>query len=196
MTDNARPQCPNCGAGLKCPSCDDLRPKAEEVYDGWRILSPFDRWELIERVDRPGGEYGPVLIYTAEVGPAQPWTYPRWVKVDATPPLLQLNGTPIVRVYEAEWADGPMYAYACLDTDHRRRRLPGGSDAGVLVEARTRGRGHPWQVQHRPGGAPEIVVTEHDSKAKARSELRRLAREFARLYKVKVVLPEKPEPRR
>lgn len=185
-SDTPRQRCDNCGGELKCPGCEDIRPIAEDLYHGWTLLSPFDRWENVERVTRPNGDFGPVVVYTVQCGPEQPWRYTRWTKVDAVRPQMHLNGTPIIRIYEADWGDGPMYAYACIDTSHEG--LPHTLGASVLAQASTAGRGHPWKVQHNLGGSDTVVI-ECASKAKARTELRAVARQYARLLKVKVVLP-------
>lgn len=181
-----RPTCPDCESRkLACPSCDDNRPTAEEIHAGWRIRSPFGRWETVERVQHDN-QYAPVLIWTKESGPHQSWRYPSWRKLDATRPELTFNGTPEVRVFEYEWREGPMYAFATMDTI-----VPDiVSGDGILVSARPLGPGKGWEVAHRPDGGDQVVIA-CNGKAKARSELRWLARQYAKKLGVKLTLPTK-----
>ncbi len=179
-----RPQCEVCGTKLRCHDCDDQRPTALDVYAGWKLLSPFGRWETVTRVEVP--EIGNAKIWTEEAG-ERPWGYWSNKHLNAFPPLLELHGAPEVRVLEFDWADGPMYAVACQSTDQRM----GVPSDGVLVQANTAGRGQGWKVQHLPTGATTHTVTECASKAKARTELRRVARAFAKEYGVQLTLPVK-----
>lgn len=184
-----RPECPDCGDGkLTCPNCDDQRPTAEQVYPGWKILSPFDRWETIDRVDQ-ANQYAPVLIWTKESGPEQPWKYPRWRHLHALAPVLVPHGKPEIRVVDYPWRDGPIYAAATIDTSYAE--VPAGE--GILVQARPLGKGKGWEVAHWPGGGTPVTI-HRDSKAQARAEVRRLAREYAKKFKVKLTLAPKEKP--
>lgn len=183
-----KPRCEGCGAELKCPGCDDTRPTADDVYRGWMLLTPFGRWEEITKTEQ-ANQYAPVYIWTKQTGEKRPFRYWRWTKVDARRPLETYAGDPEVRVIEQEWRDGAMYAVAT----HSRsgRGIPGGSDGGVLVEARDAGRGQGWTVTHHPSpdsDDPEAIRCE--SKAKARSEVRRLGRQYAKDMGVKFRLPD------
>jgi hypothetical protein len=178
-----RPGCPDCGIKLVCPDCDDTRPTAEQMYEGWRILSPFHRWETVTLVRDEFGPYGPVLIWTKELGPgAQPWRYTRWTKMDAIRPPFVMHGTPEIRVYEHSWPDGPIYAVATMDTVVTMDLVP----EGLLVQATTPGRGKGWTVSHRPVVGEGPVVIACPSKAKARTQVRALARAYAKTMHVKV----------
>lgn len=188
MTKTERPRCPDCDEhDLVCPNCDDNRPTASDVDAGWRILSPFDRWETVARTE--GGGFSRVLIWTEETGPDQPWWYFPWSKLHAIRPEWTPHGRAVIRVVEHRWPDSPMYAIACIDTNHDPDYV---DPSGVIVQASTPGRGKGWTVSHRPGGEVAVVVC--DSKAKARSELRRLARQYAKTMGVKLVLPPKEKP--
>lgn len=186
MTERSRPRC-ECGIKLQCRDCDDNRPTAGDIYAGWQIRSPFDRWETVTRTEHP--EIGPVRIWTAESGD-RAWTFYDDKHLDATPPRQNLHGEPEVRVMEFDGANKPMAAVACLSTDHRMH--PGGDS--LLVFASTSGRGRGWTVSYRSDDASSSIVTEHDSKPKARSELRRVARQLAKRYGVRLALPEKKGP--
>lgn len=175
----APPQCPSCGAGLKCPGCDDIRPTAEDLHTGWQFRSPVDRWETVERTDSTG--YGPVRIWTKETGPDYCWLLWRHTKLEATRPPLHLHGTPEIRIVEYEWRDGPMYAVATIST-HRQP-----DTFNALVEARHGGRGKGWIVTHRPNGNGDPVVIECASKAAARTSLRAAAKLHAKALGVKLV---------
>ncbi len=183
-----RPSCPDCGTELACTHCDDNRPTAEDIYAGCRLLTPFDRWELVEKVDQPGGRYGPVLVWTKELtaaGAQRPWSFPRWRKVGMRRPESVYHGTPEIRVVEHDYRDGAMYAAATKDTNVGE--LLG--DDGVLVMAhQLPGKGAGWEVVDHPAGHDTVKI-HCDSKAEARSHVRRLARAYARAYGVKLTLP-------
>lgn len=182
MRNPDRPGCEDCGSKLICRGCDDARPTAEEICAGWRLMSPFDRWETVERVERP--QIGPWRFWTVESG-ARPWHYWPDKRLNAFPPEQHLHGDPEIRIIEGLGGDGPMFAVACLSTSHRMDIPP----EGILVHASTPGRGRGWKVSHTPTGAATHTVTEHDSKAKARTELRRVARALAKEYGVKLTIP-------
>lgn len=184
-----RPQCPDCGDGrLTCRNCDDQRPTAEHVWPGWKILSPFDRWETIDRIDQ-ANPYASVLIWTEESGPEQPWKYPRWRHLDAIAPPLVVHGKPEIRVVDYPWRDSAIYAAATIDTSYAEIV----SGDGILVQASPLGKGKGWEVVHSPGGGPQVVI-HRDSKAQARAEVHRLAREYARKFKVKLTLASEEKP--
>jgi hypothetical protein len=176
-------KCPGCGRTLQCPDCDDTRPEADDLYDGWLLRSPLERIETVTSVKREG-EYGPVLVYTKEAG-KRPWRYYRSEKVTAVPPLGTFHGTPELRAIEYSWRDGPMYVVATLDTIYR----PDADSAKIMVESRYAkmrddqgNRG--WYVSYRPTGAGDVVTTWHDSKAKARTAARAAGREVAKQLRV------------
>lgn len=170
--------CDGCGGTLKCRICDDLRPTAGELSQGWMLRSPLDRWEKVVRV-RHDEKYGPVLVNTDKTGPEYAWRYFSSSKVTATPPPMQFHGVPEIRIVETPWHDGAMYAVPTLSTVNPDRST-------VLVEAHFAGRGKGWKVSDRPGGG-DLVVTEFDTKAKARAALRAAARAHAKALGVKVV---------
>lgn len=174
------PTCLSCGADKQCLGCDDTRPSAEKLEAGWRFVSPLDRWETVERVDR-ANEYAPVQVWTDLTGPDYAWLIPAWHKVHAAAPAQRLHGTPEIRLFEYGYArDAPMYALPALDTAHR------GDVQHPLVEARY-SREDGWRVVHRPdGGGDQVVVDCGRSKAKARTALRAAARHHAKALGVKV----------
>lgn len=94
-----RPGCPECAATLTCPQCDDSRPDARDLSTGWRLRTPFGRWETITRAHQPH-EYAPVLIWTNLSGEL-PYRYTRWTKVDATRPEWLIPGKPELRYFES-----------------------------------------------------------------------------------------------
>lgn len=178
----ARPSCGVCGTKLICHDCDDLRPIADDLYRGWRLLSPFDRWETVDRVDYSG--VGRVRVWTKESG-KRPWIYWKNTKVTAHSAEQVLNGKPEIRVTEYDWADGPIYAVACLDTDRRQAV----ASPGVLAQATYVGRGKGWNVTHIPtepdaAGTDGQTVTNVPTKARARTHLVRVARQLAAEYGV------------
>ncbi len=179
----ARPGCGVCGTRLVCHDCDDLRPTAEDLYGGWRLLSPFSRWETVTKTEHSAGG-ARVLVWTKESG-ARPWVYWYRTKVTAHAPEQHLHGRPEVRVTEHDFAGGLIYAFACLDTDQRSYI----DTTGVLVQATFVGRGKGWNVTHLPtdpatGDEGGQIVTNFPTKAKARSELIRVARQLAHEYGV------------
>lgn len=178
------PTCRSCGADKQCLGCDDTRPEAERLGPGWRFVSPLRRWETVERVEQ-ASEYAPVRVWTDKTGPDYSWLIPRWRKLDAVAPLWGVNGTPEIRVVEYEYSrDAPMYAVATLDTVHR----PDNDEP--LAEAHYSREGG-WRVTHRPAGGGEVVSIACDSKAKARTALRRVAGEHAKALGVKVAVQPK-----
>lgn len=187
MREPKQPNCVDCGQELACRECNDTRPTAGDLYAGWRILSPFDRWETIVKVEHPD-RYGPVRVWTSELGEQIPWTFPAWRKMTAREPDTRMHGEPEIRVVEYDYArDAPMYAVATASTN--RGDIITGD--GVLVRA-TYTRGEGWTVHHHwpdRGGPPE--ATRRGSKAAARTEVRRIAREYAKkMGGVKVTLPD------
>ncbi|MFG2056649.1 hypothetical protein ACGFI9_21765 [Micromonospora sp. NPDC048930] len=182
------PTCLSCGGDKKCLGCDDTRPKAERLDQGWRFMSPLDRWETVERVEQ-ANDYAPVRVWTDKTGPGYSWLIPRWRKLHAVAPALRWHGTPEIRIFEYQYArDAPMYAIATLGTV----RQPDIEDC--LVEARyTREDG--WKVVHRPdGGGEPVVVDCGRSKARARTALRAAARQHAKALGVKVAVEPNAAP--
>lgn len=177
-----RGNCPGCGAELKCPGCDDIRPQASKIDEDWKILSPLGRWETVKKVK--AGKYGDVLIWTDKTGPDLPWMYWGERHVDAQRP--ETAGTPIVRIVEIGYADGGMYAIATHDRDWSGSR----TSENKLVEATFISRSRGWTVTRRSTGM-DPIVTSHSSKADARSALRTAAREMAKTLGVEMVLPER-----
>lgn len=181
-----RPTCEDCGSKLVCRGCDDTRPTADDLYRGWRLLTPFGRYETIEKTSRPAGEFGPVVISTKET-PGYAWRYFKHEKVYATPPEADwTHGTPEVRVFEGSWRDSAIYAIA-TSTATANPNMAGHT---ILAEAHDAGRGKGWKVHHRPEPTNELVVIDCESKAKARSTVRALAREYAKKMGVKVRIAE------
>jgi hypothetical protein len=190
MTPSPRPGCPDCQEGtLICPVCDDRRPTAADLDIGWRLRTPFGRWETVTDV-RQDNPYAPIQVRTVESGPDLAWPYPRWRHLDAHPADQDLYGTPEIRVVEYDGAAAPMYAVATragahpdvvtgegiLATASRLSRLSNGQ-----VQAG-------WQVCHQTRTDKPVVVA-CGSKAKARTQLRRMAGEYAKAYKVPLRLP-------
>ncbi len=179
MNATAAAACESCGGELKCPGCDDTRPTAEDLYQGWLLRSPLDRLETVTRVEQEGS-YGPVRVWTDKTGPNYSWRYHRTERVDAVRPPQLFHGDPEIRVVEYDYArDAPMYAVPTLSTIYRAD-----SSRGYLVEARYQ-KGKGWYVSHRPGGG-DVATTWHDSKAKARTALKAAAKIHAKALGVKV----------
>lgn len=177
------PTCLNCGGDKKCPGCDDIRPKAENLAEGWQIMSPLDRWEMVTRVEQ-ANEYAPVRVWTDKTGPNYSWLIPHHRRVDAAAPPVRFHGTPEIRIVEYGYSrDAPMYAIPTLDTTYNPEPI-----SGPLAEARYQ-RGEGWTVTHRPDGGGEPVVVTGLSKAKARTVLRSAAGQHAKALGVKVRLP-------
>ncbi|OKI52875.1 hypothetical protein [Micromonospora sp. CB01531] len=180
VLDKHEPTCLSCGGTKQCLGCDDVRPVAEKLAQGWRFVSPLNRWETVERVDQ-ANEYAAVQVWTDKTGPDYSWSIPPWRKLDAVAPPWRPHGVPEIRVWEYDYArDAPMYAVVTLDTIYR----PDTDHA--LVEARY-SREDGWKVIHRPDGG-EVVVIHCESKAKARSALRAAARQHAKALGVKVTV--------
>lgn len=178
---NMRPRCPDCGTGLICPDCDDTRPKAREIWAGWRIRSPFGRWETVTRTEQSaGGVY--TNIWTSESGRDNPWVYSSSDHLDAERPRHELHGEPEIRVLEGGFRDAGIYIVACIDTDMRGYA----SSVATLASAMTMGRGKGWQVQYRKAG--EFVGEPCSSKSEARRFMHRLAKDYAKSYGVKLNL--------
>ncbi|MFI6228916.1 hypothetical protein ACIBCR_16555 [Micromonospora echinospora] len=174
------PTCLSCGGTKQCLGCDDNRPVAEKLAPGWRFVSPLNRWETVERVER-ANEYGAVQVWTDKTGPDYSWSIRPWTRLDAVAPPWRPHGTPEIRVWEYDYArDAPMYAVVTLDTVYR----PDTDHA--LVEA-TYSRDTGWKVVHRPDGG-EVVVIDCGNKAKARTALRAAARHHAKALGVKVAV--------
>lgn len=176
------PTCLNCGGGKKCLGCDDTRPTAEKLAPGWRIVSPLDREETVERVEQ-ATEYAPVRVWTDKTGSDYSWLIPRWRKLDAAaPPRHGRHGTPEIRIIEHRFGrDAPMYAVPTLDTVYRPDNFE-----DYLAEAHY-SRETGWTVTHRPdGGGERVAVDCGRSKAKARTALRQAARQHAKALGVKV----------
>ncbi len=195
MTE-ATPRCPSCESRtLVCPGCDDTRPAADELYTGWMIVSPFNRWETVTRTERH--QYGQILVYTDQTGDGFAWTYHASDRVTAVRPLLMSTGKPQIRIIEYAWADGPMYALATTSSVVAVNY----EASQCLVEARHLGRGKGWVVSHRRNGSspPRFddatetnVVTDHvATKAQARAALTRAARQIGKQLQVEVYVPGK-----
>jgi hypothetical protein len=170
-----KPACGDCGQTLTCGGCDDQRPTADQLYAGWMLRTPLGRWEQVVKVDDKLGYLGgPIFVYT-EKSAGHGWKYNPRHHVDAERPRFPLHGDPQVRVVELAGRDNAMYAVACLSTDQRNDP----TYAGVIAWASTPGRGEGWTVEPRFGDGPHKVVR-CDSKREARTELRALARRYAR----------------
>lgn len=188
MTDEERrsSRCPSCEREKVCNGCEDLRPTAADLKVGWDLLTPFGRWEVVTRIEK-SDEYGPLLIWTDQVGDALPWPHHSFQKVDAREPRAAAYGSPEIRVVEYEWRDGPMFAIATRDAALHVER----SGPGVLVQAQPAYREAGWDVVHWPAAGP-AVVTRCASKGAARTELRRVARVLAKQMGATLKLPAKP----
>lgn len=189
MTENEqKPTCESCGRELQCDGCDDTRPTAEDLGPGWRVLSPFGRWEDVERVAQEN-RYAPVQVWTKQAGPDFSWIYGRWEKIEARRPAWLTNrGEPEIRVLVSK-DDVRMYVAATTGDTRYGWSAPGSS--AILAEAGNAGRGKGWWVWVSPTmGILTPPADEGLTKDKARSELKRHAREFGKLLKVKVRIVE------
>jgi hypothetical protein len=115
----------------------------------------------------------------------RPWHFWASSRVDMIRPLWPENvGEPEIRVVDGKYRDSPIYAYA---TNSARSRDEVVSSHGQLIVATgPAAPGDGWSVRHYPEPADDPVCIPFPSKAAARSEVRRLARGYARLFKVKV----------
>ncbi len=183
-----RPKCEDCGTDLVCESCDDTRPKAEKLDAGWLILSPFNTWETVTKVEQANG-YAPVRVWTAERGGEFSWEYPRWRKVDARKPLTKwLHGEPEIRAAVGKDRTR-MWVAATTDTTRHGWNYP--EYESILAEAGHEGRGKGWWVRVAPGmGVMDAPTFRGLTKDQARSELKRRAKEFGKALKVKVTVDE------
>lgn len=183
-----RSQCESCGHDLVCKGCDDIRPKAEDLYAGWLIHSPFGVWETITKVEQ-ASEYAPVRVWTAERGNKISWTYPRWQKVNAREPLSNIfHGEPEIRAAVGN-SRHQMWVAATTDTTRYGWNYP--DSEAMLAEAGFAGRGKGWWVRVAPRmGFIETPAAVGLSKEKARSELKRHAKEFGKLLGIKVKIDE------
>jgi hypothetical protein len=179
LTDENRPNCPACGTGMKCHDCEYVGPRADDVYEGWMLLTHFHRWETVTQVHRQ--RYGPISIYTTESG-NQPWRYWREDKITGQPPRTAArHGSPEIRLVEGYGRDGRMWLCATQSTVIS----PSFSNSADLANASYVRAEHAWFVRRRPAGADEDEVTRCDSKAKARAQLKTLGRQLAKTMKVK-----------
>lgn len=182
-----RPQCENCGHDLACKGCDDTRPKAEDLYTGWLIYSPFGVWETITRIVQEN-QYAPVRVWTAERGADFSWEYPRWRKVDAREPLTSLlHGEPEIRVAIGN-SRTQMWVAATTDTSRWGWSYPE-SEAMLAEAGSVRGQG--WWVRVAPGiGIMETPIRQGLTKEQARSELKRQGKKFGKQLGMKVTVDE------
>ncbi len=185
------PVCARCETELECPDCKELRrpTTAHDIYAPGHLLTPFDRWETVERVERTSGGFY-VHVWTKECGPNFFWSYYQHDRVKFVPARTDGPAVPEIRVVEQDGRDGYMYVLA----------IPQGRSYGlvppapsVLAESRSGGRGKGWWVQTRPAGeaAEDGTISRHvpevvDSKAQARSKLHKVARAYAKTLGVKV----------
>ncbi|MEU7620510.1 hypothetical protein AB0B27_31085 [Micromonospora rifamycinica] len=183
----AEPTCRSCGSAKQCLGCDDVRPRADQLGQGWRWVSPLNRWETVERVER-ANQYAPVRVWTDKTGPAYSWLIDGHHQVDAVAPLRQ-HGVPEIRVVEYEYSrDAPMFAVATLDTVRNAEH----ADRKEVVAEAYYSREHGWRLFHRPDGGGDRVVVDCGSKAKARTALRAAARAHAKALGVRMTV----QPRR
>ncbi len=173
-----QPNCQACGTTLVCKDCNDDRPTVDDLYEGWRFRTPFGRWELVTKVERSKSGYGNLLIWTQETGELEPWSMPGYRKVTGHPPEQGWGGTPEIRVIEFGYArDAPIYVVATTDANHAADIT---GDNGVLAQASyTREEG--WTVARRTMRfEDERQAISCSSKAKARTEIKRIARDYAK----------------
>lgn len=178
LTNATRPACPDCEIGMVCTDCEDLRPTAEDLYEEWELRSPLGRWEIVTKVDRP--KFGKISVYTKQCG-GQPWRYWRETKVDARYPKNTFHGDPEIRLCELGSRLGMMWLQATQSTTVNPRV----GDAGELAMARHNATDRRWDITHRPAGAEEDVVIHCTSKSRARTELKKLGRQYAKTLGVK-----------
>ncbi|WP_320069140.1 hypothetical protein [Micromonospora sp. RTGN7] len=190
VLDGREPTCRICGGSKKCVGCDDIRPVAEQVAQGWQVVSPLGRWETVERVER-ATEFSAVRVWTDRTGPGYSWSIPPWRKLDAAAPPRRCHGVAEVRVWEHDYArDAPMYAVITLDTIHRPDTEHPLAQASYSREAG-------WAVTHRPDGGEVVVIDCGRSKAAARTALRAAARQHAKALGVRVTTQprsQRPQP--
>lgn len=142
----------------ECPT--PLRARAGEFDVGGMVFTPAGRWEHITDVDRSG--FASVVVVTDRAV----WRF--W-------PSEQL---PYLARWEAHTEPGPRVVVD--ETTHtitvEVRRHHGGR--GHVLATATQARGQGWVIQDRPDGATDDQVV-IDTRAKARTEIRRRARAHA-----------------
>lgn len=187
MNEPKQPNCEECGSELQCRNCNDTRPKAENIYAGWRLLTPLGTWETVARIKQEN-DYSPVFVWTEE-RPDFAWEYARWKKVDAVSPGIRLHGTPEVRFWGGIDRGTSMMVCAILDTEHLSWSMPG---ERILAQAGNGGRGIGWWIQAQDGSgeAKLKAVAKGLTKDQAKAELKRLGRDFAKRLKVKFRVQE------
>jgi hypothetical protein len=173
--DTSQPVCPQCGTVMHCHDCEDQRPTAGDVEAGWRLRTHLGRWETVATVVHP--PYQQVRIYTEESGTHQ-WRYWATTRVTANPPEATYPGEPEVRFLDST-RDNAMWLTATSSTTVH----PGLSLESELGYARYQRDDHCWVVTHRPGD--EQIVTVAPSKAKARTQLKKIGRDYARTLGVR-----------
>lgn len=179
------PTCLSCGGDKKCVGCDDTRPEARKLQQGWRFVSPLNRWETVERVEQ-ADDYAPVRVWTDQTGAGYSWLIPRWQKLHAVAPARLFHGTPEIRIVEVGYArDAPMCAVATLDTVYQ-------PDFGDPLVQAVYSREHGWRVIHRADGGGDVLIVDCGrSKARARTALRAAARQHAKALGVQVAVQPK-----
>lgn len=184
LTDANRPSCPACEGKMSCTDCDDMRPRAERIYAGCRLLTPLHRWEKVTETERP--KFGKMIIRTEESGPV-PWRYWPTDRIRFTEPETANGGEPEVRMMSGYGPFGIMHLAATSSSFG----MPSISSSNELAHARYDKQNRKWVIVHYPDDSHDHTTIEADSKAKARTALRRLGKEYAK--KLGVAFTEEPK---
>ncbi len=177
-----QPDCQECGHELGCRSCNDIRPKAEELYPGWTLRTPMGTWERVLKVEHDS-QYSPIFVWTDE-HPTWAWEYTRWRKVDAAPPRIAVPGKPEIRYMGDSRDTNSLWVVVTQDTQNWGWGIP--DSEYVLAQAGCGNRLKGWWIQQRQDGTAEHtpggghMTHQGISKAEARSTLKRLGKEYAK----------------
>lgn len=175
--EDGKPQkakCPGCGRETACHNdrCDDYEEPdrkypADQLGRGWLFRSPAGRMETVERIEEASAETGyEILIWTVETGPGFCWRAFRSDKIEAVRP--QYPRSEPAKIVIREWS-----------TAMQARISVAPGDYGMVVAEAHGKRGEGWTVSARLDGR-EVSIEQTDSKAKARTIIRRWSRQVAK----------------
>lgn len=182
----AKPNCGNCGQRLVCAGCDNIQPTAKNLYQSsgpWQIVTPLDRVEDVESVETDSLRIM-IFVKTKQSGD-HVWTYWQSDKVDAWRPTQVSYGKPELRFIAGAYRDSTMMVIATKDTIYS----PSFESASIIAQA-VQKKGAGWHVTHHDNAGRTSITIECPSKTKARTELNRLGREYAKRLGVKYHIPE------
>lgn len=184
--ETPKPNCDNCGKPLVCAGCETIHPTAKDLYQSsgpWQMVTPLDRVEDVESVETDSLR---IMIYikTKQSGD-HIWTYWQSDKIDAWRPSAVSHGKPELRFIPGAYRDSTMMVIATKDTIWS----PSFVSASVIAQA-VQKKGAGWHVTHHDNANRNTITIECGNKSKARTELNRLGREYAKRLGVKYRIPE------